>query len=92
MSLGPRAETARRPEIVAALTGLMGGTGLDPEQIRGWLPDWKLAFEGASGNTRVDARIHPVRSNYDEKRSAPCSKAPPRILHSGLYSKRGPWL
>jgi len=67
LEFGSRAETARRPEMVAALTGLMGGTGLDPEQIRGWLPDWKLAFEGASGNTRVDARIHPARLNYYEK-------------------------
>ncbi len=62
-----RAETARRPEMIAALTGLMGGTGLDPEQVRGWLTDWKLAFEGAAGNTRVDVRIHPARVNYYEK-------------------------
>ena len=62
-----RAETARRPEFVAALTGLMGGTGLDPEQIRTWLPDWKLAFEGAAGNTRIDVRIHSARLNYYEK-------------------------
>jgi predicted nucleotidyltransferase len=62
-----RAETARRPELIAALTGLMGGTGLDPEQVRSWLTDWKLAFEGAAGNTRVDVRIHPARLNYYEK-------------------------
>jgi predicted nucleotidyltransferase len=62
-----RAETARRPEMIAMLTDLMGGTSLDPEQIRSWIGDWKLAFEGAAGNTRVDARIHPARLNYYEK-------------------------
>jgi predicted nucleotidyltransferase len=67
LEFGPRAETARRPEMIAALTGLMGGTGLDLEQVRAWLPDWKLAFEGAAGNTRVDVRIHPARLNYYEK-------------------------
>ena len=67
LEFGPRAETARRPEMVEALTGLLGCTGLDPEQIRLWLPDWKLAFEGAAGNTRADVRIHPARLNYYEK-------------------------
>src|SRR5574339_100152 len=64
LEFGPRAETARRPEMIAALTGLMGGTGLDPEQVRSWLTDWRLAYEGAAGNTRVDVRIHPARLNY----------------------------
>ena len=67
LEFGPRAETARRPEMVAALTGLMGGMGLDPEQIRLWLPDWRLAFEGAAENTRIDVRIHSARLNYYEK-------------------------
>jgi predicted nucleotidyltransferase len=62
-----RAETARRPEMIATVNGLMGGTGLDPEQIRAWVPDWKLAFEGAAGNTRADVRVHPTRVNYYEK-------------------------
>ena len=67
LEFGPRAETARRPGLAAGLTGLMGGTGLDPEQIRVWLPDWKLAFEGAAENQRADMRIHPARLNYYEK-------------------------
>jgi hypothetical protein len=67
LEFGPRAETARRPEMIPALTGLMGGTGLDLEQIRIWLSDWRLAFEGAAGNTRADVRIHPTRLNYYEK-------------------------
>ncbi|HEX5840512.1 MAG TPA: hypothetical protein VFY26_21915 [Anaerolineales bacterium] len=62
-----RAETAQRPGMTAGLAGLMGGNGLDPEQIRTWLPDWKLAFEAAAEKERVDNRIHPARVNYYEK-------------------------
>jgi hypothetical protein len=32
-----------------------------------WLSDWKLAFEAAMENSRVDPRIHPARLNYYEK-------------------------
>jgi predicted nucleotidyltransferase len=53
-----RAETAQRPGMTAGLAGLMGGNGLDPDQIRTWLPDWKLAFEAAAEKERVDNRIH----------------------------------
>jgi predicted nucleotidyltransferase len=67
LEFAQRAETARRPGLSASLTGLMGGSSLDPEQIRNWLPDWKLAFEAAAEKERVDNRIHPVRLNYYEK-------------------------
>lgn len=67
LEFGPRAETARRPGLNTELIDLMGGHGLDLEQVRTWLPDWKLAFEGAAENTRVDMRIHPARLNYYEK-------------------------
>jgi hypothetical protein len=35
--------------------------------ISEWIPDWKLAFEAAAENSRVDPRIHPARLNYYEK-------------------------
>ena len=67
LEFAPRAETARRPGMNAGLIGLMGGSGLDADQVRTWMPDWKLAFEGAAENSRADMRIHPVRLNYYEK-------------------------
>ena len=63
----PRAETAQRPGMSAGLVGLLGATDLDPARISEWVPDWKLAFEAAAENSRVDPRIHPARLNYYEK-------------------------
>jgi hypothetical protein len=51
----------------AALVGLMGASALTPSAIQSWTPDWKLAFESAMENSRVDPRIHPARLNYYEK-------------------------
>jgi hypothetical protein len=63
----PRAETAQRLGMNAGLIGLMGVSTIDASQIATWVPAWKLAFEAASENDRVDARIHPARLNYYEK-------------------------
>jgi predicted nucleotidyltransferase len=63
----PRAETAQRPGMSDGLLDLLGALNLDPAVINGWLPDWKLAFETAAENSRVDLRIHPARLNYYEK-------------------------
>jgi predicted nucleotidyltransferase len=62
-----RAETAQRSGMNAGLMGLMGASALDPVQIRAWLPEWKLAFEGATDHDGVDVRIHEARLNYYEK-------------------------
>ncbi|HSJ88321.1 MAG TPA: hypothetical protein VK909_14000 [Anaerolineales bacterium] len=62
-----RADTAQRLGMNAGLIGLLGGLGLDPSQLRAWLPEWKLAFEAAAENPRVDMLIHPARVNYYEK-------------------------
>ncbi len=67
LEFAPRAETAQRPGMNAALIGLMGASALDPSQISTWVPEWKLAFEAASENDHVDGRIHPARLNYYEK-------------------------
>ena len=63
----PRAETAQRPGMSAGLVGLLGASDLDPSVIDEWIPAWKLAFEAAAENNRVDPRIHPARLNYYEK-------------------------
>jgi hypothetical protein len=63
----PRAETAKRPGMSAALTGLLGASNLDPAVMGEWVPDWKLAFEAAMEKSGVDLRIHPARVNYYEK-------------------------
>jgi hypothetical protein len=63
----PRAETAQRPGMTAALFALLGGSHLDPAFINDWIPEWRLAFEAAAENSRVDPRIHPARLNYYEK-------------------------
>jgi len=62
-----RAETAGRPDMDAALVGLMGASELDGSTIQSWLSEWKLAFESAMESSRVDPRIHHTRVNYYEK-------------------------
>ncbi|HEY3477128.1 MAG TPA: hypothetical protein VGK56_21110, partial [Anaerolineales bacterium] len=63
----PRAETAQRPGMNAALIGLLGASHLDHAFINDWIPEWRLAFEAAAENSRADPRIHPSRLNYYEK-------------------------
>jgi hypothetical protein len=67
LDFASRAETAQRPGMNAALTGLMGASTLDPSQIGAWVSEWKLAFEAATESSHVDARIHSARLNYYEK-------------------------
>jgi len=67
LEFADRAETAQRPGMDAALTGLMGASELGVEAMMSWLPDWRLAFESASESGRVDPRIDHVRLNYYEK-------------------------
>jgi hypothetical protein len=62
-----RAETAQRPGMNAGLIGLLGASSLEAATINEWISDWKLAFEAAMENSRVEARIHPTRLNYYEK-------------------------
>ncbi|MFT3890219.1 MAG: hypothetical protein QM730_01180 [Anaerolineales bacterium] len=67
LEFAPRAEAAQRSGMDAALVGLMGASQLEASQISEWIPDWKLAFEAAAENSRVDVRINPLRLNYYEK-------------------------
>src|ERR1700752_2738344 len=67
LEFASRAETAQRPDMSAALIGLLGASALGPSIINEWLPQWKFAFESAMEDTGVDLRIHPSRVNYYEK-------------------------
>ena len=67
LEFSPRAETAQRPGLNASLFSLLGASHLDPAFIHDWIPEWRLAFEAAMENSRVDPRIHPARLNYYEK-------------------------
>ena len=62
-----RAETAQKPEMVAAVYGLIGANRVNPETVKGWLADWKSAFQLASEKPGVDRRIHSTRLNYYDK-------------------------
>jgi hypothetical protein len=85
----PRAETAQRPGMNAALIGLLGGSDLNPAVINEWIPEWKLAFEAAMENSRVDPRIHSARLNYYEKaiRSMLAGETP----HAALWPLLQTW-
>jgi len=63
-----RANAAQRPSMTDGLYALLGVFELDTANlIRDWLPHWKLAFESAMENSRVDSHVHPVRVNYYER-------------------------
>lgn len=67
LEFASRAETAQRPDMDAALVGLLGAVELSASTMKSWLPDWKVAFESAMESSRVDPRIHHARVNYYEK-------------------------
>jgi hypothetical protein len=82
LEFAPRAEMAQRPEMNAALAGLLGASHLDPAFIHDWIPAWRLAFESAMESSRVDPRVHSARLNYYEKaiRSILASETPRSAL------------
>jgi hypothetical protein len=75
LEFAPGAETAQRPGMDAALTGLMGASSLEPSVIQSWLPDWKLAFESAMETAASTRASILARVNYYEKAIQPCSPA-----------------
>src|SRR5512133_2611572 len=62
-----RAETAGKPDMIAAAFGLLGSNHADVGKSQLWFSDWKSAYKLASEKAGVDIRIHPVRTNYYEK-------------------------
>ncbi|MCZ2128283.1 MAG: hypothetical protein LC099_10995 [Anaerolineales bacterium] len=62
-----RAESAQRPNLLAAVYALLGANQTNLDQVKGWLNDWKHAFKLAAETPGVEMRIHPTRQNYYEK-------------------------
>jgi len=62
-----RAEAANKPGMVAAVYGLLGANNINPDMLKGWLNDWKQAFQIAAETSGVDVRINPARVNYYDK-------------------------
>ncbi len=67
LEFAPRAEAAKRPGLNIGLMGLLGASHVEPAMLNEWVTEWKLAFEAAMENSRVDLRVHPARLNYYEK-------------------------
>jgi predicted nucleotidyltransferase len=61
------AEKADRPQMAAALPGLLGGARLEGGIPADWLPAWQTAFLAAAGTVKADARIHAARLGYYHK-------------------------
>ena len=59
-----RAEAIERPGFSAGLIGLLGGSRLDQETLKGWLADWQKDFLAAAEVPAVDKRIHNARLAY----------------------------
>ncbi len=62
-----RARAAGQPDMAAAAFNLVGSSNTDVDKLKLWFSDWKSAYKLACDNPGVDARIHPVRTNYYEK-------------------------
>ncbi len=62
-----RAESAQRPNMIASVYALLGANQTNLDQVKGWLNDWKHAFQIACETPGVDLRIHATRQNYYEK-------------------------
>ena len=62
-----RAEAANKPEMIAAVFGLIGANKIDAAKLKGWQGDWKAAFQSACEKGGADEQIHPARLNYYDK-------------------------
>ncbi len=58
------AERAERPQMAAALLGLLGGHSLESGIPADWLTGWQIAFLAAAATGKADPRIHAARLNY----------------------------
>ncbi len=58
-----RAEAVGHPGLYNGLLGLLGGPAADPESLRAWLPQWKMAYE-AVPREKTPPRLRPFRLNY----------------------------
>jgi hypothetical protein len=58
-----RAEAAGRPGLYRGLLGLLGGSQIDPELLKSWLPAWESTYE-AVPPADAPPRLHPARKAY----------------------------
>jgi hypothetical protein len=49
------------------LLGLVGGIGLEPETITGWLPDWEEAYDMAWDSSHPPVHLHRYRRAYHRR-------------------------
>jgi hypothetical protein len=61
-----RAASANTPDLVDALSNLLGAPNLNPAEARTWLADWEQAL-GVAIDRKVDERLHPLRIPYYRK-------------------------
>ena len=59
----PRAAAIQRPGLAAGLLGLLGGTQVDVEQMRSWLPEWQADYQVLT-TENAPTRLHPHRYLY----------------------------
>lgn len=62
-----RAEAIQRPGLTAGLLGLLGGGEATAERMKASLPAWVAAFEAASAQPLVSARLNACRIPYYRK-------------------------
>ena len=58
-----RAEAAGKPGLYPALLGMLGGSHVDAEKMRSWLPGWQASLESLPVQA-IPARLHPCRHAY----------------------------
>lgn len=62
----PRAEALQRPGLYAGLLGLLGASAVEADTLRGWLPEWEIAYKAVDAND-APPRLHPCRWMYYER-------------------------
>ncbi|MGD8455461.1 MAG: hypothetical protein PVF83_03675 [Anaerolineales bacterium] len=67
LNFSTSAENVGRPGLFQGLLGLVGGIDLDPEVIRGWLPDWEEAYDLAWDSSHPPVHLHRYRRAYHRR-------------------------
>jgi hypothetical protein len=64
--LQQHAEAVDKPGLQAGFLGLLGGTNLDADRIRSWLPEWANAYTQLPENL-APVRLHACRELYYQR-------------------------
>lgn len=59
-----RAAALGQEGLAVGLNSLLGGDGVETEDMRGWLPAWQAAFEAAGKKVPRDLDLHAARLGY----------------------------